>query len=82
MILQRPAFDIAGLPQGAAHLAGNVDVPPPTPDIVPPPPAPHPVPPVDEPEPPQIIDPPVPGQQVPVRDPRLPGNGGNGRVLH
>jgi len=54
-----------------------VDVPPPSPDVVPLPPSPHPVPlPPAIPEfpevPPEIIDPVLPGQIEPIREPIVP----------
>jgi splicing factor 3A subunit 2 len=55
-------------------LAASVDVPPPSPDVVPLPPSPHPVPP-PEPVPPEIIEPPMPGQNAPIRDPIAPTGG-------
>ncbi len=65
----------------ASRLAMQaVDVPQPTPDVVPTPPTPHPtpapgtpqeIPPLEQ--PPEIIEPPEPGQHVPVRDPMVPG---------
>ena len=49
----------------------HVDVPQPSPDVVPLPPSPHPVPPAP-PLPPEITDPMLPGQNVPVQEPFRP----------
>jgi hypothetical protein len=70
--LLTPAFDQRGL----CLLAAGVDVPPPTPDIVPLPPSPHPTtPPSPTPMPPEIIEPLNPGQNEPVREPIIPTPG-------
>ena len=49
----------------------SVDVPQPSPDIVPLPPSPHPIPPSPV-LPPEINEPTLPGQNEPVREPGLP----------
>jgi hypothetical protein len=49
----------------------NVDVPQPSPDVVPLPPSPHEVPPSPA-VPPEIVEPSFPGQNEPVREPSGP----------
>jgi len=64
-------------PQGLVDWASwartwlSVDVPQPSPDVVPLPPSPYPVPPPPS-LPPGITDPILPGQNEPVRDPTVP----------
>jgi hypothetical protein len=59
-----------GIHRRSARLqVGGVDVPQPAPDIVPMPP---PAPPSPD-TPPEIIEPPLPGEQIPVREPIVPG---------
>ena len=62
----------------------HVDVPQPSPDIVPLPPSPHPIPPSPA-LPPEITEPTLPGQNEPVREPGLetpwPMNGGEQQFL-
>ena len=48
-----------------------VEMPQPTPDVVPLPPSPHPVPPPID-VPPEVIDPVLPGELEPIRDPLPP----------
>lgn len=59
-------------PAAMPASAGDVDIPQPTPDVVPLPPSPHPMPPpLDMPPemPPEINEPPAPGGNPPVGDP-------------
>jgi hypothetical protein len=82
MTSRSPLFVAAFQP---VQFAASVDIPPPTPDVVPLPPSPHPLPPSPSPAPvpPEIIEPPNPGQHEPVREPILPTPGpslpGNGQ---